>query len=193
MASFCFVVSRYRFPACIDVVYDYDIDTFLRTEILVLHLQKKYMDIIDVFRSLEALRAVFQMGYIPTKEEFYELTPEQYERYYESQPNDPRGEKVFMLLPHDAQKYNEIAVEDVFVCTEHELHYFDNIEKMLDKYCKNSPTKLETIEDKLYYAARFVPDIFTDDTQFARHKLIYLNNDKEKKKSNKTKKKGKKK
>jgi hypothetical protein len=139
-------------------------------------------NIMDLFMSLEAFRAVFQFGYIPKKEEFYELTPEQYDRYYASEPNEPRGEKIFMLLPHDMQKYNELAAGDVFVCTEHEISYFDGIETLLDKYCENSATKLETLEDKLCYAAKFVPDVFTEGTKYARHKLIYLNNKKKGKK-----------
>jgi hypothetical protein len=131
--------------------------------------------------SLEALRAVFQFGYIPKREEFYELTPEQYDKYYASAPNEPRDEKIFMLLPHDMQKYNELAAGDVYVCTENELSYFDNIEVMLDRYCANSAKKFETLEDKLYYVAQFVPDVFTEDTKFSRHKLIYLERKKNKK------------
>jgi hypothetical protein len=145
-------------------------------------------NIIDLFMSMEAFRAVFQFGYIPKREEFYELTPEQYDKFYASAPNEPRGEKVFMLLPHDTQKYNELAAGDVYVCRESEIVYFDGIETLLEKYCENSATKLETLEDKLYHAAKFVPDVFTEGTKYARHKLVYLDSEKKKKNKNKNKK-----
>lgn len=137
------------------------------------------MNIWDFFRSAEVLRAVFQLGYVPKKEEFYELTPEQYERYYETEgKNDVRDKKVFMLLPHDAQKYAEIASEDVFVVTEEEMSYFDNAEYLIDSYCKKSNTKFDSFEDKLYYVAKLLPDVFTQDTKFEKTKLVYLNKDK---------------
>jgi hypothetical protein len=150
------------------------------------------MDIWDLFKSLEVLRAAFQLGYAPKREEFYELTPEQYVRYYETEgKHDLRNQKVFMLLPHDAQKYAEIASGDVFVVTEQEMSYFENIEPMIDSYCKNSEIPLDSFEDKLYFAAKFVPHICVKGTKFEQTQLVYLNDDKNhnKKKHNKKKKK----
>ncbi|MDR0700037.1 MAG: hypothetical protein LBG28_12625 [Tannerella sp.] len=131
------------------------------------------MNILDIFRSAEVLKIVFQLGYMPEKEEFYELTPEQYEQYYKTEgQHDSRDQKVFMLLPHDAKKYNEIASGDVFVVTEQEMSYFDSAKHLIESYCKDSDTPFDSFEDKLYYVAKFVPDICIKGTKFEKAQLI---------------------
>jgi hypothetical protein len=143
----------------------------------------------ELFRAVEVLRVVFNWNYVPKREEFYELTPEQYKRYYATEgKNDSRDEKVFMLLPHDAQKYDELASGDVYVVTDSEMHYFDIVEGMIDYYCKNSDKPLKTLEDRLYYAAKFVPEVCVKGTKYEKTRLIYLEELKNKK-SKKNKKK----
>jgi hypothetical protein len=142
------------------------------------------MNIWDFFRSAEVLRALFLLGYIPKREEFYELTPEQYERYYETEgQGESKNQKIFMLLPHDVERYNEIASGDVFVMTEEEISYFNDAERIVDSYCKNSDKTFNSLEEKLYYVAKFVPDVFIEGTKFERKQaqLIYLKKDKKKK------------
>jgi hypothetical protein len=121
-----------------------------------------------------ALGGIFQLGYIPAKEEFYELTPEQYERYYETEVMEEKGEKIFMLLPGNVKKYNELASGDVFVCSEKEISMLEDLEKEIDKYCEDSGKTFETVEEKLHYLARMLPDYFTEGTKFERKRVIYL-------------------
>jgi hypothetical protein len=134
----------------------------------------------DIFQQAMALHGVFQLGYIPSREEFYELTPEQYKRYYETEGKgtEKDGEKVFMLLPSDIKKYNELASGDVFVCTEEDLSKFASIEKLIDKYCESSEETLETFEEKLSYVAKIVPDYCTKGTKFERKRVIYFDHKK---------------
>jgi hypothetical protein len=138
---------------------------------------KKSMSIWDLFQQLVVLSGVFQLGYIPEEDEFYELTPEQYEKFYETEEND--GEKIFMLLPKDIEKYNELASGDVFVCTEREISEFKKVDKLIDKYCKNSKKKLETFEEKLAYVAKLVPDCCIEGTKFERKRVIFLDKKKQ--------------
>jgi hypothetical protein len=130
------------------------------------------MNILDLFKSATALSAVFKLGYLPKREEFYELTPEQYEKYYETERMEEEGEKIYMLLPNDIQKYNELAAGDVFVVSEKDLHYLENVDKIIDSYCEDRT--FETFEDKLYYVATIVPGVFSEGTKFAKTRLIYL-------------------
>ncbi|MDR1584013.1 MAG: hypothetical protein LBS55_12305 [Prevotellaceae bacterium] len=133
------------------------------------------MNIFDLFRPAVLLNAVFQLGYIPKREEFYELTPEQYEKYYENEEMEEDNEKIFMLLPNDIEKYNELASGDVFACSEKEISEFEDVEKLIDKYCKNSGKTFKTFEDKLCYVASVVPPCFTAGTRFEKKRLIYFN------------------
>jgi hypothetical protein len=132
----------------------------------------------ELIRPWEVLKAIFQFGYIPKKEEFYELTPAQYDRFYATAgKGDTRGEKIFMFLPHDTQKYIELADGDVFIMTESEMDYFFNkAEKIIDMYCKDSKTPLLTLEDKLSYIAQWVPDVIIEGTKYERKKtkVVYL-------------------
>jgi hypothetical protein len=132
------------------------------------------MDIIEFIRLLDGVSAIFRIGYVPSRREFYELTPEQYERYYESQNIEDNGEKIFMLLPADAQKYNEIAVDDVYIFTEEEIDTIMEAENLIDKYCKDCDTVLETFEDKLYYTADLFPDGVASGTKYSKNRKIYL-------------------
>jgi hypothetical protein len=133
------------------------------------------MNILDFLKSAEALKIVFQLGYMPEKDEFYELTPEQYEQYYKTEgQHDARDRKIFMLLPHDAKKYNEIASEEVFVVTEQEMSYFDNAGRIIESYCKNSDTPFDSFEDKLYYVAKLVPDVCVEGTKFEKPRLTVV-------------------
>jgi hypothetical protein len=141
------------------------------------------MDILDFIRPFTILKAIFELGYVPKKEEFYELTAEQYERYYATEgKHDSRDQKVFMLLPHDAQKYNEIASEGVYVVTEYEISYFDSAERMIDDYCKDSDVPFNSFEDKLYYAAKYVPDFCVEGTKFEPTRFVYMNKKKKERK-----------
>lgn len=120
----------------------------------------------DIFHSVEAINAVFKLGFVPAKEEFYELTPEQYELYYST--NERTGEKIFMLLPDDPQIYNEVASGDVFVVTEQEMSRFEGAGLTIERYCARSKKTFATFEDKLRYVAGKLPPFFTVGTKYAR-------------------------
>jgi hypothetical protein len=50
-----------------------------------------------IFEEIPALVKIFQMGYLPADDEFYELTPEMYQKYYAEV--EQTKERLFMLLP----------------------------------------------------------------------------------------------
>jgi hypothetical protein len=124
------------------------------------------MNIWDILLSAEALAVVFKLGFIPKKEELYEFTPEQYEKYYETENKEPTGEKIFMLLPDDIKKYNEFAAEDVYIFMERDIAYFEKAKRAIDRYCANSDMPLETFEDKLRHTASLLPSVFSEGTNY---------------------------
>jgi hypothetical protein len=124
------------------------------------------MDILEFFQSAAAVKAVFTLGFLPTKEEFYELTPDQYEQYYAN--NEPTDEKIFMILPNDPQKYGEVASADVFVVTEREMHSFESVGRTIENYCKDSKKKLKTFDEKLHYVADKMPPFFSEGTKYEK-------------------------
>jgi hypothetical protein len=126
------------------------------------------MNIRDFFRSAAAFHAVFKLGFMPKKEEFYELTPEQYKKYYEAEKVEEVNEKIFMLLPNDVKKYNEIAAGKALVFSERDISHLLGIEQIIDEYCAASKKTFKTFEDKLYHVADMVPDSFTAGTKFAK-------------------------
>jgi hypothetical protein len=125
----------------------------------MLILQKKIMIFGDYFKSVVAISAVFKLGFIHRKKEYYELSSKQYEKYYATEDEKPTVEEIFVLLSYDAQKYNEIAAEDVFF-TENEISGLNATEKLINRYCENSSKPLETFEDKLHYVASLLHPFF---------------------------------
>ncbi|MDR3365525.1 MAG: hypothetical protein LBO71_00945, partial [Prevotellaceae bacterium] len=124
------------------------------------------MNILDFFAMGSTIKAVFRLGFLPKREEFYELTPDQYEQYYKS--NEQTGEKIFVLLPDDPQQYNDVASGNVLVIfTEREMHRFEGAGKTIESYCTESGKTFATFEEKLYYVAGQMPPSFSQGTKYA--------------------------
>ncbi|MDR0567423.1 MAG: hypothetical protein LBG47_10400 [Prevotellaceae bacterium] len=124
------------------------------------------MDILKLYLSVEAVNAVFRLGFLPAKEEFYELTPEQYAQYYST--NEKTNDKIFMLLPNDPQTYSRVASGDMFIVTEQEVARFEKAGRIIESYCKDSEKTFATFEKKLRYVAGKVPSTCLLRTKYAR-------------------------
>lgn len=71
------------------------------------------MDLFDLFfRTGPALQVLFKLGYMPKDEEFYEMTYQQYQHYFDMYGHT--DEKIYLLLPEDQKKYTELAAGDAF-------------------------------------------------------------------------------
>ena len=130
--------------------------------------------IMSIFSPIPAIQEIFKLGFMPQDDELFELTCEQYQAYYDSAEEDDEinpDEKVYMLLPKDTQKYGEFASGDVFTLTESDIMLFKRAEAIIESYCKKSGKTFNNFEEKLFYAASQMPDLFSEGTKYAKTTL----------------------
>ncbi|MCD8267299.1 MAG: hypothetical protein LUD46_01730 [Parabacteroides sp.] len=127
------------------------------------------MDLFDLFfRAGPAVQVIFKLGFIPKESEFYELTRQQYQDYFDTVGYT--DEKVFILLPEDKGKYKDFAAGgNVFCMTESEKDSLKDGAAIIEKYCKDSGKLFNSIHEKLCYVASMLPDAFSKDTPYACH------------------------
>jgi hypothetical protein len=115
-----------------------------------------------LFRLGPAIRAIYDLGYEPKENFFYELTAEQYVEL-EKQGKDI-SKKWFTIIPtnpkHDTPS---LLIVDEFEMTA----LFDAV-KHINKLCEEELAKgrLTEFEDRLKYAAKILPDVFTRTTGY---------------------------
>jgi len=132
------------------------------------------MDILDLFFGVgPATQAVFKIGFHPKDEDFLELTPEQYEKYW--QENGDVKERVYALLPKDPQQCASVAAEDVMVFTESERKMLERGWKVVEKYCEKSQRSFNSDEEKMIYTASLLPDVFCKGTRFEIYNKSNMN------------------
>ena len=119
-----------------------------------------------LFGAGPALQLIYKMGFRPKKDDFYELTAEQYEKYLRD-TGDTSGEKVYMILPHNPKDYANIATgSEVMAFTESDLDTLERGWGIVERYCGKSGREFHSDEEKLQYAATLLPDVFTKGTSF---------------------------
>jgi hypothetical protein len=125
-------------------------------------------DIQTAFTEISAaISSIFEMGYIPEKDEFCELTPEEYKNYYtEVEKTDDR---IYMVVPKDP-KHQE---KEVGVLTEEEIGWFDKAKKVMKQYRRDYNKKFDTIEDELAWLVTVLPEEFSRGTK-TRRNLLHL-------------------
>lgn len=118
-----------------------------------------------VFRVGPAIKAIFELGYEPKEELFYELTSEQYANlakegqyrpgtWYTIIPNNPKYDGSELLIVDNNQKK---ALLDA-------ARY---INKLCDK--PEIENRFSSFEDKLKYAAGQLPTVFSESSKFVRY------------------------
>ena len=124
------------------------------------------MNAFDLFFGAgPALISIYKMGFRPKEEDLVEMTPEQYQKFYETEKNT--GEKVYLLLPKDPKKYDSIASgKDVIVLTESDVDTFRRGWNIVEQYCEKKGMSKASDEEKLACAAAFLPDVFTKGTKY---------------------------
>lgn len=121
-----------------------------------------------LFVSGPALKEIYKMGGLPKSDDLLELTPEQYQKYYETAKDT--GEKVFMYLPKDPQVYAALAsADEVMVFTEGDLAIFQRAWQIVEIYCVRKDMQNASEEEKLACAAAFLPSVFTEGTRFEKY------------------------
>lgn len=121
-----------------------------------------------LFGAGPALREIYKLGFMPKEEDLLEMTPEQYEKFYENEENT--GEKVYLLLPSDPSKSASVACDDgVIAVTESDVEVFRRAWNIVENYCKKHDMEKASDEDKLACAAAFLPSTFTEGTKFEKY------------------------
>ncbi|MDR3170970.1 MAG: hypothetical protein LBU17_04985 [Treponema sp.] len=114
-----------------------------------------------------AITTIFQLGYIPSDDEFYELTPEQYEKYYTDV--EQTDKKIFMLLSKNPMYQS--SSREFEVLTEEQIAWFDKAQKVMKQYCRDAGKTFDNLEDELTWLTTVMPPTFSDGTRFRRNLL----------------------
>jgi hypothetical protein len=116
----------------------------------------------------DAVMTIFQLGYIPQDDEFYELTPEQYKKY-QSEIKHTTNEKIFMLLPKNP--VFQTSSREVGILTEEQITWFDKAQRVMKQYCRDAGKTFDNLEDELTWLTTVMPPNFSDGTRFRRNLL----------------------
>ena len=105
------------------------------------------------------VQVLFQLGFIPKKEEFREMTTEEYLGYLREYP-DREGEKMYV---YNRGENNTIG--DAVLCvTEYERNQLMSASDYIHRLIPNEP--FDTDEAMLNRLARILPSIFSKGTRF---------------------------
>jgi hypothetical protein len=126
-----------------------------------------------IMQILNAATIIFQMGYIPSDDEFYELTPELYKKFEEqAQYNkdlDGVEGNIYMLLPKDPRYQS--ASREVEVVTEDQMKWFRKAEKVFEQYCIDYGKTFTNVEQRLTWLTTILPPAITAGSKYRRNQL----------------------
>lgn len=117
-----------------------------------------------LFGAGPAITKIMALGFMPKDDDFLELTPQQYEKFYVQEGYTE--EKVYALLPKKPKHFVESNFNELNICTESDFATQKRGWQIVENYCKGSRFKYTTDQQKLMYAATRLPDVFSRDTPF---------------------------
>jgi hypothetical protein len=117
------------------------------------------------FETAPALSAIFQLGFEPKEEYFYELTAEQYQQL--GAQGEDITETWYMILPEESKHLTDEAV----IVNERQKNDLLEAAKVIENYCNQSGKKFNDYEEKLEYVSSLLPPVFTKDSKFKRNRL----------------------
>lgn len=142
------------------------------------------------FQFGPAMKMIFNLSYIPKREDFKELTSAQYEAMYVKIPEDERkdlsNQKVLAFLPEDPKIYNKVVNvygDNLVIVGEDEVPVFERASKVIDNYIQKSDRTFESMSEKLVYMAQCLPDVFSEETPYEIHAKLKRKLDKDRSRS----------
>ena len=102
-----------------------------------------------------AIQAIFELGYEPKEELFYELTPEEYNQL--GRDGTDISKTWYTILPEDP-KYN---VSEVLIIDSDQKNALMDGAKYINNLCDDAEKPFSTFEEKLIYAASVLPPVFS--------------------------------
>ncbi len=135
------------------------------------------MDLFFLFFQFgTAIKLVFEISYIPQREDFKELTHSQYQAMYTKVPEEDlktlSNQKILAFLPDDPKVYSKVIKlygNNLLILGEEEIPTFEATAELIEKYCSNSGRSFESLSDKLVYMAQILPEVFSEGTPYAIH------------------------
>lgn len=128
------------------------------------------------FEFAPAIRMIFNLSYIPQKEDFKELTSLQYDAFRRKANDEDAksllNKKILAFLPDDPIVYSRLVNtygDDLVIVGEDEIGRFADAEYNIDLLCNKSGKKFKKLRDKLIYMAQTLPEEFSEDTPYAIH------------------------
>ena len=134
------------------------------------------MDLQEMFMEFfPAITIIFKMGFIPTPEEIYEITKEQYAAY-KKQGGDI-SEQLYTIIPKNYKYLASAPTNEVSLLTKDDVHKLGKAAVYLYLYAEKGGCKSEKSDDVLAFAAERLPSSFTKGTKFERPLLKELKPD----------------
>lgn len=113
-----------------------------------------------------ALEYIFMIGYIPKREDFLELTEQQYADYYRQLGETE--ERIFMFLPQNPTLLND-DYNEISCLGESELQGFEDAANLIQHYCDKAGKTFDTCEEKLRFMASHLPASFSAGTAYEKY------------------------
>jgi len=125
-----------------------------------------------ILAAMDGVQIIFKLGFVPKDEDLYELTPEQYERFYATAATEEdrvSKEKIYMVLPKDPKLYEPFSGNEVFVLREREVLALEAGERTIENYCTGSGKTFNSFDEKLQYCALFMPGVLSKGTKYEHY------------------------
>lgn len=116
------------------------------------------------FRLGPAIQAIFELGFEPKEELFYELTREQYAQL--EKEGEDVSKRWFTLIPQNPKQ----DVPELLVIDEEGKAALLDALGYINALCEKSEAadRLVSFEDKLAYAAGVLPGVFSESSNYAK-------------------------
>jgi hypothetical protein len=117
-----------------------------------------------LFRVGPAIKAIFELGYEPKEELFYELTAEQYSQL-EKKGND-MSKKWFTIIPEDPK----LDVPELLIVDEDGKKTFLDAANYIHRFCAREQPNRQflSFDEKLEYAASQLPTVFSQSSKYGK-------------------------
>lgn len=124
------------------------------------------MDFFDlIFRVGPGLQTIMKLGFLPKKEDFHELTSEQYLSYYRQYKDE--GEKLFVLISgQHTIEFDDIKRSDLPIVSDQEMYSLLDAVTYIETQCKEANYPLPDDKAKIQFVAARLPDVFSKGTPF---------------------------
>jgi hypothetical protein len=131
------------------------------------------MDLYDILQKfVPAISAIFKMGFIPSPEEFYELTEEQYDAY--KRQGGDISKRMYTIIPKNYKYLESSPHNELRIVFEDEISRMGQAAVFLYLYAEECGCKSQKSEDVLEFIAMRLPSSFTVGTKYERSHIRVL-------------------